>query len=146
MSGDADDRKPSLTTLELPFTYAEQDEIKSALVKVVLCEKCCKKLMWKRRKEKEEHTQVKLETEPGTLAGAGVLIPSESAVGDGAGPGSGVIVKVEEDVDESWNRRRETKEHQVERPRRRHSRYISPRSQPKSGAHNRRRRSQARAS
>ena len=31
----------------------EQGENKSALVKVVLCGKCVKKLMWKRQKEKE---------------------------------------------------------------------------------------------
>ena len=31
----------------------EQGESKSALVKVALCEKCVKKLMWKREKEKE---------------------------------------------------------------------------------------------
>jgi len=46
--------KPSLTTLELPFSYMEQGEKKSALVKVALCEKCVKKLMWKRQKEKEK--------------------------------------------------------------------------------------------
>ena len=33
--------------------YEEQGETKSALVKVVLCGKCVKKLMWKRQKEKE---------------------------------------------------------------------------------------------
>jgi protein FRA10AC1 len=45
--------KPSLTTLELPFAYVERGENKSALVKIVLCPRCLKKLMWKRRKEKE---------------------------------------------------------------------------------------------
>ena len=48
----------SLKTLELPFAYEEHGEIKSALVKVVLCVKCCKKLMWKRNKEKEEAMRV----------------------------------------------------------------------------------------
>jgi len=43
-----------LTTLELPFSYVEQGESKSALVKVALCDKCVKKLMWKRQKEKEK--------------------------------------------------------------------------------------------
>lgn len=47
-------RKPSLTTLELPFVYLEHGETRSALVKVVLCEKCLNKLMWKRRKDKEK--------------------------------------------------------------------------------------------
>jgi len=44
----------SLTTLELPFSYVEQGESKSALVKVALCERCVKKLMWKRQKGKEK--------------------------------------------------------------------------------------------
>ena len=47
---------PSLSTLELPFVYEERGETKSALVKVVLCDKCVKKLMWKRQKEKEKGT------------------------------------------------------------------------------------------
>jgi len=47
------DQDSALTTLELPFSYVEQGETKSALVKVALCEKCVKKLMWKRQKEKE---------------------------------------------------------------------------------------------
>ena len=34
--------------------YLEHGETKSALVKVVLCDKCLKKMMWKRRKEKEQ--------------------------------------------------------------------------------------------
>jgi len=48
------DSQLSLTTLELPFSYEEQGASKSALVKVALCEKCVKKLMWKRQKEKEK--------------------------------------------------------------------------------------------
>ncbi|KAF8968059.1 folate-sensitive fragile site protein Fra10Ac1-domain-containing protein [Flammula alnicola] len=51
---DEEDTKVPLTTLELPFTYLEHGESKSALVKVVLCGKCVKKLMWKRSKEKEK--------------------------------------------------------------------------------------------
>ncbi|KAH9902768.1 folate-sensitive fragile site protein Fra10Ac1-domain-containing protein [Cubamyces lactineus] len=49
-----DDIRPALTTLELPFSYLEHGESKFALVKVVLCPKCVKKLMYKRNKEKEE--------------------------------------------------------------------------------------------
>ena len=45
--------KPPLKTVELPFAYEEHDEQKFALVKVVLCDRCLKKLMWKREKEKE---------------------------------------------------------------------------------------------
>lgn len=43
---------PRLTTLELPFAYEEHGELKQALVKVVLCPGCVKKLMWKRNREK----------------------------------------------------------------------------------------------
>jgi len=50
-------RKSSLTTLELPFSYVEDGEGKFALVKVVLCSKCLKKLMWKRNKEKAQEVE-----------------------------------------------------------------------------------------
>jgi len=50
----AEDFHPSLKTLELPFSYVEHGENQFALVKVVLCDKCVKKLMWKRNKEKKE--------------------------------------------------------------------------------------------
>ncbi|KIM84211.1 hypothetical protein PILCRDRAFT_818545 [Piloderma croceum F 1598] len=46
----------SLSTLELPFVYEEQGQTKSALVKVVMCERCVKKLMWKRQKDKVQGT------------------------------------------------------------------------------------------
>ncbi|KZT67934.1 hypothetical protein DAEQUDRAFT_693258, partial [Daedalea quercina L-15889] len=62
----ADELKPSLKTLELPFSYAEDGESKFALVKVVLCDKCLKKLMWKRTKEREAqqgNRKVKAEVE-----------------------------------------------------------------------------------
>jgi protein FRA10AC1 len=47
------DEAVRLNTLELPFAYEEHGKHKSALVKVVLCPRCLKKLMWKRNKEKE---------------------------------------------------------------------------------------------
>jgi protein FRA10AC1 len=50
-----------LSTLELPFAYEEHGERKSALVKVVLCPRCLKKLMWKRNKEKEGQPSTALE-------------------------------------------------------------------------------------
>ena len=43
---------PSLTTLELPFAYEEKGVAKQALVKVVLCPKCVRKLMWKKARER----------------------------------------------------------------------------------------------
>jgi protein FRA10AC1 len=39
-------------TLELPFAYEEHGKRKEALVKVVLCSKCVRKVMWKRKHEK----------------------------------------------------------------------------------------------
>ncbi len=47
------DAATKLTTLELPFAYEEHGQHKSALVKVVVCSRCLKKLMWKRNTEKE---------------------------------------------------------------------------------------------
>ncbi|KAL7279011.1 hypothetical protein ACG7TL_006843 [Trametes sanguinea] len=47
------DIRPALSTLEVPFSYIEHGESKFALVKLVLCPKCVKKLMYKRNKEKE---------------------------------------------------------------------------------------------
>lgn len=47
-------KQPSLSTLELPFNYVEHGEQLSALVKVVLCDKCVHKLMWKRNHDKQE--------------------------------------------------------------------------------------------
>lgn len=55
------DTAVQLSTLELPFAYEEHGEHKSALVKVVLCPRCLKKLMWKRNKEKEGQPSTPLE-------------------------------------------------------------------------------------
>ena len=49
--------RPMLRTLELPFGYVEQGEVKSALVKVVLCEKCVRKIMWKREQLKKNASE-----------------------------------------------------------------------------------------
>ena len=43
---------PGLKTVELPFAYEEHGERKNALVKVVLCKDCLKKLMYKHEKGK----------------------------------------------------------------------------------------------
>ncbi|KAH7884465.1 folate-sensitive fragile site protein Fra10Ac1-domain-containing protein [Phlebopus sp. FC_14] len=50
--------QPALTTLELPFAYDEDGQQKQALVKVVLCPRCVRKLMWKRRHDKREANDV----------------------------------------------------------------------------------------
>ncbi|KAG0700289.1 folate-sensitive fragile site protein Fra10Ac1-domain-containing protein [Suillus ampliporus] len=46
-----------LTTLELPFAYEEHGQKKEALVKVVLCSKCVRKIMWKRKHEKRREDE-----------------------------------------------------------------------------------------
>ena len=48
----------------------EQGENKSALVKVALCERCVKKLMWKRQKEKEMKATAELDFQTVTSAGS----------------------------------------------------------------------------
>jgi protein FRA10AC1 len=68
------DATVQLNTLELPFAYEEHGEHKSALVKVVLCPRCLKKLMWKRNKEKG--------VQPATLEGP--VEPSNQDVSDEA--------------------------------------------------------------
>lgn len=55
----SNDLPPPLSTLELPFAYEEHGEVKQALVKVVLCPGCVKKLMWKRNREKRSSTKGK---------------------------------------------------------------------------------------
>ncbi|TFK98692.1 folate-sensitive fragile site protein Fra10Ac1-domain-containing protein [Pterulicium gracile] len=42
-----------LSTLEVPFTYMEEEETKSALVKMVLCSRCLRKMMYKREQERQ---------------------------------------------------------------------------------------------
>jgi protein FRA10AC1 len=49
-----DERVPGLATLELPFAYAERGTQKRALVKVVLCAKCVRKIMWKRARDRAD--------------------------------------------------------------------------------------------
>ncbi|KAF8525905.1 folate-sensitive fragile site protein Fra10Ac1-domain-containing protein [Hysterangium stoloniferum] len=58
-SNDSKQKPPKLTTMELPFAYTEQGEteMRQVMVKVVLCQRCVKKLMWKREKDKVPRTQ-----------------------------------------------------------------------------------------
>lgn len=67
----SEDAAIQLTTLELPFAYEEHGEHKSALVKVVLCPRCLKKLMWKRNKEKKVQSATPLDrpVEPSNQVG-----------------------------------------------------------------------------
>jgi len=60
----SDDRQlPPLSTLEVPFAYIEHGEAKQALVKLVLCDRCTRKLTYKRAKEKEEKEKERRATE-----------------------------------------------------------------------------------
>ncbi|KLO09763.1 hypothetical protein SCHPADRAFT_907520 [Schizopora paradoxa] len=80
---------PPLKTVELPFAYEEEGSVKSALVKVVLCDKCLKKLMYKREKEreraegrrgegsKEEDADAEKETEQGDELDSSADVPEE---------------------------------------------------------------------
>ncbi|KIK94378.1 hypothetical protein PAXRUDRAFT_828059 [Paxillus rubicundulus Ve08.2h10] len=52
---------PELTTLELPFAYEERGERKEALVKIVLCPRCVRKLVWKRRHDKSDPKETAVE-------------------------------------------------------------------------------------
>lgn len=107
---------PALSTLELPFGYEEQGEQKSALVKMVLCERCVKKLLWKRRKEKEgveeESTgELKLHRKPDRSA---------------------VQVSREREPSGDQSRVGQTSQDSTLKKRRRSSRSLSPRSRLKS--------------
>ncbi|KAJ7769051.1 folate-sensitive fragile site protein Fra10Ac1-domain-containing protein [Mycena olivaceomarginata] len=116
-------RPPPLTTLELPFAYTEHGEAKSALVKAVLCEKCLKKLMWKRRKEKER-----------LLADAGPAVKEEETEPNLADLGRrDSRDRAEEGLREEGQSREER------RYRKRHSRSRSPRRRDKDGERIRRR-------
>src|ERR1700761_3544256 len=62
-------KKEGLLTIELPFTYEEDSQAKTALVKVVLCSKCFKKINWKREKDKEASASLNRESKPTMLDG-----------------------------------------------------------------------------
>ncbi|KAI0076008.1 hypothetical protein K474DRAFT_1708521 [Panus rudis PR-1116 ss-1] len=126
---------PSLTALELPFAYVENGESKFALVKVVLCGKCVKKLMWKRNKEKEEREKKAEEFVESVIESA--VADSDSANHDGPrsaavekyrGPHSGEESKSHHRKDRHKHKH-EDKEH---RRRPRSSRSRSPRHRSKS--------------
>ncbi|KAF9223789.1 hypothetical protein BS17DRAFT_781196 [Gyrodon lividus] len=53
-----------LTALELPFAYEERGAPKEALVKIVLCPRCVRKLLWKRRHDKSDVQDKDVEAGP----------------------------------------------------------------------------------
>jgi protein FRA10AC1 len=110
----------------------EQGESKSALVKVVLCPRCLKKLMWKRRKEKE----MALEQNSGE--------PSNNTLHseNGGMPALQQNIKTEEvDVEVGTHRPVHRQENPIDegRRRRRSSRSRSPRHRYKTTMSSRRR-------
>ncbi|KAJ3504156.1 hypothetical protein NLJ89_g8089 [Agrocybe chaxingu] len=126
--------KPVLTTLELPFVYVEHGETKSALVKVVLCGKCLKKLMWKRQKEKGIEADGIPEHEVETR-----MSKVEGQEGSGSRT-HGRDEKDREDKRERHRRRkrsrdRETEEEERSSRRRRSSQPRSPRRSSKEDPH-----------
>ncbi|KAF9478854.1 hypothetical protein BDN70DRAFT_835283 [Pholiota conissans] len=107
--------KVLLTTLELPFAYVEHGESKSALVKVVLCRRCVKKLMWKRTMEKEKERAATAEVTEEGGAVEGIKVESDT----------------EENALERHRRKKRAREEEREKERssrrRRDSRSKSPR-------------------
>lgn len=126
--------KPALTTLELPFTYVEHGESKSALVKVVLCGRCVKKLMWNHNKEKEKRRAEEETTVPQDL-------PEEE--------GAKALKNVdEEDSPEKHRQKKRLRESTEEKERshkRRASRSASPRHRHKDEKRAKRQSSHSRA-
>ncbi|XP_022152761.1 protein FRA10AC1 [Momordica charantia] len=55
------DEKDGLASYEVNFSYSEAGENKQALVKLVTCERCSKKLHYKRKKEKEKQERMEQE-------------------------------------------------------------------------------------
>ncbi|KAI3835645.1 hypothetical protein MKX03_015248 [Papaver bracteatum] len=53
------DEKDSLASYEVNFSYVEAGENKQALVKLVACERCAEKLVYRKRKEKKLLEQIK---------------------------------------------------------------------------------------
>ncbi|KAH0833012.1 folate-sensitive fragile site protein Fra10Ac1-domain-containing protein [Lanmaoa asiatica] len=90
-------RSPSsseLSTLELPFAYEEHGDQKEALVKIVLCPRCVRKLMWKRRHDKRDGKEKSFEQGHVIEKGGGtsdelrVSSPNDSLVGERRRPSS----------------------------------------------------------
>ena len=119
---------PPLKTVELPFAYEEAGEHKAALVKVMLCGKCLKKLMWKREKEKERQAEERAKDAEEIIQKAVDAVGSE---GDVRSEGLGRRNDKERDRRRSGD----------EQKRHRDSRSRSPKSRDRYRKHNRPRRS-----
>lgn len=83
---DDDDETPlvnrRLTPYQLNFQYQEQGKVKQALVKAVLCERCARKLTYKKDKERERKAQEQeAPTETGAVAEEKALLARHSDSG-----------------------------------------------------------------
>lgn len=123
--------RPSLKVLELPFQYVEDGENKSALVKVTLCDKCYKKITWKRTKEKEMLQRA------AAAEAAALNTGDEPAEGVGSSS-SGMKRKAERDKEDTRHRSSEKQEgnDDTKRPR------LETRDGPRSDHQRQRRRSE----
>lgn len=92
-SHEASSSRKELKTVELPFAYEEHGERKNALVKVVLCTSCLKKLLWKHEREKEARRGVDVKKEEAEEAEVHMKELTRKSVG----------VKEEEDEEEIEN-------------------------------------------
>ncbi|CAE6460768.1 unnamed protein product [Rhizoctonia solani] len=124
-----DDRpvsQPKLITLELPFGYVEGGEAKSALVKVVLCERCKKKLMWKRDRDRDGETAGR---EEGSASGAVEkdIVENETAGRDKERVSSSKSSRRERDERDGGSSRRDHNDSSSRRDRRDRSRERSTR-------------------
>lgn len=122
--------RPSLKVLELPFQYVEDGENKSALVKVTLCDKCYKKITWKRTKEKEMLQRA--------AAGAAALNTGDEPAEGVGSSSSGMKRKAERDKEDTRHRSSEKQEgnDDSKRPR------LETRDGPRSDHQRQRRRSE----
>ncbi|CAG7849516.1 SubName: Full=Uncharacterized protein {ECO:0000313/EMBL:CCA71591.1} [Serendipita indica DSM 11827] len=109
-------KEKALHTLELPFGYVEDGALKSALVKVVLCDRCVKKIMWKRRQERDGEKQAENDEE----SDSGHSRVSEGRLGkreDSSSRQSGHRRYTEEERSRSSGDRRKHRERSAHRPR-----------------------------
>ncbi|KAI0091082.1 folate-sensitive fragile site protein Fra10Ac1-domain-containing protein [Irpex rosettiformis] len=128
---------PGLKTLELPFAYVEKGEDKLALVKVVLCDKCCRKLMWKRNKEKEKG-KGKQQAEAESTGAEAQMSRSEGVQVEVDRPAD-ARVKEEEREEPSLSTRRQHRRTDELPTRHRSDRSRSPRRKPRDPGERRRR-------
>ncbi|KZS92497.1 hypothetical protein SISNIDRAFT_455705 [Sistotremastrum niveocremeum HHB9708] len=111
-------KPPKLITLELPFAYEEQGQMLSALVKVVVCSRCRKKIDWKR-----QHDKQMLATEAPT---AGTSPPQDLL--ETHTPPEATVTENLDDLPKRSTQRSNHRRHEERTKRPNHSRSRSPRA------------------